>query len=269
MYGIPTRTAAPLTDDQIRRVAPSVFATEAHHSRSDRYAFIPTSEVLAHLRSNGFLPYQARQSVTRLDDRRAFTKHELRLRQAGQQLLQVGDVVPEVILTNSHDGSSGYQVSAGFFRLVCSNGLVVGDSTVSRISVRHSGNVAGEVLEGVYRVVQDIEPALERINTYRSVQLDERRQHAFAEAALALRYDEGKAPIQAGQLLTSRRYEDRGDDLWRTFNRVQENLVRGGLRGRTANGKRTSTRAINGLDQDARLNRSLWILADALAGAAA
>ncbi|HAF2376717.1 TPA: DUF945 domain-containing protein, partial [Salmonella enterica] len=66
----------------------------------------------------------------------------------------------------------------------------------------------------------------------------------------------------ATQILTPRRYEDRKDDLWSVFNRIQENLSKGGLPGRTAKGKRTHTRAVNGIDGDVRLNRALWVMAE-------
>lgn len=87
-------------------------------------------------------------------------------------------------------------------------------------------------------------------------------QHALAKAALTYRFGEEHQPVAATQILTPRRYEDRKDDLWSVFNRIQENLLKGGLPGRTAKGKRTHTRAVNGIDGDIRLNRALWVMAE-------
>lgn len=70
--------------------------------------------------------------------------------------------------------------------------------------------------------------------------------------------------MTATQILTPRRYEDRQDDLWTTYQRLQENLLKGGLSGRTAQGKRTHTRAVNGIDGDVKLNRALWVMAESL-----
>lgn len=54
-YSAPTLCAdSPLSDDQIRRVAPSIFADGKHESRSERYTYIPTIEVLRGLRNEGF-----------------------------------------------------------------------------------------------------------------------------------------------------------------------------------------------------------------------
>ena len=66
------------------------------------------------------------------------------------------------------------------------------------------------------------------------------------------------------QVLTPRRYEDRQDDLWTTYQRLQENLLKGGLPGRTAKGKRSHTRAVSGIDGDVKLNRALWVMAESL-----
>jgi hypothetical protein len=89
-------------------------------------------------------------------------------------------------------------------------------------------------------------------------------QQAFAKAALTYRFGEDHQPVTASQILTPRRYEDRQDDLWSVFNRCQENLLKGGLPGRTAKGKRSHTRAVKGIDGDVKLNRALWVMAEEL-----
>ena len=83
--------------------------------------------------------------------------------------------------------------------------------------------------------------------------------------ALALKYEPDPvrpAPITEAQVLMPRRVDDRGSDLWSTFNRIQENLVKGGLNGRNTRGRRQSTRPVQGIDQNVRLNRALWMLAE-------
>ncbi|MFC3937817.1 DUF932 domain-containing protein, partial [Acidovorax facilis] len=108
------RSPVPLSDDQIRLVAPSIFAEEAHDSRSNRYSYIPTSVVLNKLRGEGFQPFMVTQTRVRREDRREFTKHMIRLRHASQI---TGSEANEIIVLNAHDGSSSYQMLAGMFRL--------------------------------------------------------------------------------------------------------------------------------------------------------
>ena len=104
-YSRLSRDDAPMSDDQIRRVAPSVFADAAHASRSARYAYIATQELLTALRTEGFEVFSAIQARARSEDRVDFTKHLLRLRHVGAagRALDVGDSVPEICLLNSHD----------------------------------------------------------------------------------------------------------------------------------------------------------------------
>ncbi|MCI0152179.1 DUF945 domain-containing protein, partial [Paraburkholderia sediminicola] len=94
-----TRSDRPLTNDDIAEVAPSIFALSAHESRSERYTYIPTSDVLDGLRKEGFQPFMACQTRVRADDKRAHTKHMVRLRHADQI---TGREANEIILLNSH-----------------------------------------------------------------------------------------------------------------------------------------------------------------------
>ncbi|WP_103035984.1 DUF932 domain-containing protein [Castellaniella caeni] len=257
------RSDSPLSDDQIHRVAPSIFAEAPHESRSQRYAYIPTATVLTELRKEGFQPFMVTQTRTRHEDRRDYTKHMIRLRHASQ--INARGEANEIILLNSHDGTSSYQMLAGMFRFVCSNGLVCGD-TVADVRVPHKGDVAGQVIEGAYQVLHGFDRALESRESMQAITLDEGEAEVFARAALSLKYDDPNkpAPITESQILMPRRFDDRRPDLWSVFNRTQENLTKGGLSGRSANGRRQQTRPVQGIDSDIRLNRALWLLADGL-----
>ncbi|MBB5213952.1 DUF932 domain-containing protein [Parapusillimonas granuli] len=257
------RSDSPLSDDQIHRVAPSIFAEAPHESRSQRYAYIPTATVLTELRKEGFQPFMVTQTRTRHEDRRDYTKHMIRLRHASQ--INARGEANEIILLNSHDGTSSYQMLAGMFRFVCSNGLVCGD-TVADVRVPHKGDVAGQVIEGAYQVLHGFDRALESRESMQAITLDEGEAEVFARAALSLKYDDPDkpAPITESQILMPRRFDDRRPDLWSVFNRTQENLTKGGLHGRSANGRRQQTRPVLGIDSDVRLNRALWLLADGL-----
>jgi len=255
------RSDYPLTDDRIRAVAPSIFADAPHESRSGRYAYIPTSIVLTKLRQEGFEPFMVCQTRVRNEDRRDYTKHLIRLRHASQIN---GDEASEVILLNSHDGTSSYQMLAGLFRFVCHNGLVCGDITAD-IRVPHKGDVAHQVIEGAYAVLEGFERVQNARDAMRAIPLDEDEAQTFAHSALALKYDDpAKSTVTANQLLAPRRWDDRKNDLWAVFNRVQENLVKGGLNGRSSNGRHQRTRPVQGIDQNLRLNRALWQLAEGM-----
>lgn len=135
------------------------------------------------------------------------------------------------------------------------------------IRVPHKGNIQHEVIEGAFKVLDTFEAVESSRVAMKTTTLDDGEERVFATAALALRYGEptegqAPAPISADQLLVARRVEDVGSSLWRTFQRVQENTMRGGLPGRSANGRRISTRSVGSIDRTVSLNRALWVLAE-------
>src|SRR5205814_2418427 len=175
----------PLSEDNLRQAAPSIFAAGKHVSRSDRYTYIPTIEVLRSLRSEGFQPFMAAQSRSRVEGKTEYTKHMVRMRHADQ--IRADAEVNEIILINSHDGASSYQMLAGVFRYACCNGLVVG--TVSKdIRIPHKGDVRGDVIEGAFRVLDEFEAIDEAREGMRAMTLSPQESRAFNHPATALRY---------------------------------------------------------------------------------
>lgn len=270
------RRTSFLENDQLARYAPSIFAEMPHSSRSQRYAYIPTIKVVDALRNEGFAPVKVQVARVRQDDRRGFEKHMIRFRRVDSLAGgTVGDVFPEVVLVNSHDGSTSYILESGLFRLVCSNGLVVGHGVSESVRIRHQGNVISDVIEGSFRVLEQSKQAIEVADRWSQIKLAPPEQTALAIGAHHLRFADAagvvETPIQPDQLLRPRRMADDGADLWTVFNRIQENAVKGGLRGTAVdtNGRRrrVSTREVKGIDGNLNLNRALWKMAEAMAAA--
>lgn len=265
-------TGRALTEDELRRVAPSVFATTAHESRSERFAPIPTIEVVRGLAREGFEVVGAKQSLTRVEGKAPFTKHLLRIRKMDSDATYaVGDTVAEMLLKNANDGTSVYDLFAGLFRIACLNSLVANIGSIDSVKVRHTGrNIVDNVIEGTFRVVENAKLALAAPAQWAQVKMERDESLAMAEAARMIRFGDAEgnvdSPITAAQLLTARRTSDaQRDNLWTNFNVLQENVIRGGLHGvaTDANNRRRNmtTRAIKGIDQDVKLNRALWTLA--------
>lgn len=262
------RSDLPLSEDQMRRAAPSIFAEGKHVSRSERYTYIPTIDVLRGLKREGFEPFMVAQGQSRVEGKTEYTKHMIRMRHAGQ--VSTKPEANEIILINSHDGASSYQLLAGAFRFVCCNGLVIGD-VVEDIRLPHRGNIQGEVIEGAFRVLDEFETVEASTEAMKALPLEPREEIAFATAALALRFGErnveetgghNPAPVTAEQLNEARRIEDVEHTLWATFQRVSENVMRGGQPGRTVQGRRMHTRPVAAIDRSVSLNRALWMLAE-------
>lgn len=249
-----------LTLEDVRERAPAVFAPSAHERTSSKYTFIPTERLMFGLMHAGFVPVDARQTHTRRASP-LHARHVVRLRRRFETV-QLKDAVPEVVFLNSHDGTSAYQLRVGLFRVVCTNGLIVSRGAFPGICVPHRGDVVHEVIAAALQIAERFDELATQVERMEARQLLKDEQIAFAERALALRYPNvADSGMQPSQLLTVRRVEDLGDDLWTTFNKVQENLVRGGLSRRAASGRLTRTRRITAIREDVRLNTRLWDLA--------
>lgn len=265
-----TRDTAGLTDEQIRTVAPSVFASEAHSSRTARYAYVPTAELLTGLRREGFLPMEIRQAGSRIEGKAEYTKHLIRFRHASQTALKVGDSVPEIVLVNSHDGTSSYQLMSGLFRLICSNGLIVSEGPQTSLRIPHSGQARDLVIDGAIEILDSLPATAEQVHSFESLDLTDGERLAFATAAIAFRYPDATAaapaPVDAARILSTRRMADSQPTLWNTLNVVQENTVQGGQHFRTLDRNNRpragTTREVKGIDGNVQLNRALWVLAE-------
>lgn len=206
--------------------------------------------------------------VSPVSDVAACTREPLRFRlQVGDRYMTLMDLtgkqVPEIILLNSHDGSSSYQMLPGLFRAVCQNGLVCGES-FGEVRVPHKGDVVSQVIEGAYEVLGIFDRVEEKRDAMQSLLLPPPAQQALAKAALIYRFGEDHQPVTESQILSPRRWQDESNDLWTTYQRIQENLIKGGLSGRNAKGGRSHTRAVRGIDGDVKLNRALWVMAEAM-----
>jgi hypothetical protein len=253
--------------DTIRAHAPAIFAEEPHSSRSERFVHIPTHEMLGALMKEGFRVTGVSVGGSKDAEKRAFTKHMIRLRRENN-VKSVGDTFPEVVLKNAHDGTSQYHLMMGLFRLVCLNGLVVSESLFGDVKVPHRSNAIDKVIEGSYEVLQHSDEVIDQVEQMKAIELNVDEKRAFAKAAIQLRFDEVPADLWPLQVLNPRRRADNLDDLWTVYNRAQENLIKGGLN-YTATEKdnpgvrrHMSTRAVQSVDGDIKLNRALWTLAE-------
>lgn len=271
--------ATPLTDDELRAAVPSLFATEAHESRSDRFVPIPTVNVLDGLRAADFYPVFAQQARTRIPGKAEYTRHMLRLRH--RSLTNAEGRAFEIILTNANDGTSAYKMIAGIFRFVCTNGLFTGDS-FAPVHVRHSGkDVIDAVRTGATNILDVAPEALAMVDEMKGTPVTLPEAEAYARAAHLARFpraysenesgeivlDETAVPVEPRDLLRTRRTADRHATAWHLFNIVQENTIKGGQRGWTVgkNGKprRAKVRAVNGIAESEKLNGFLWDMATA------
>lgn len=257
-----------LSERDLRNTAPAIFSDD--HAMSSRYAQVATSELLRILGTQGYFPVQAKQDNAKRRDPR-YVMHSVVLRHESHIDKQnvIGDSVPQILLVNSHNGRSQLRMRAGLYRFVCANGLVVGDTTMSA-TVPHRGDARAEALGFAQTMAETSDRLARVVKQWSNITLTSQQRLAFAKEAAELRFGpEGAKSFETRSLLEARREEDNGVSLWRVFNVLQENTVKGGLRGMSADGRQTTTRALNAIQASANYNARLWDIASRYAGAAA
>lgn len=253
-----------LTPEALRDSAPAAFAPCAHERTSKAYTFISSERVLAALSQAGFLPVEARQTMTRTASP-LHARHLIRLRRRSETV-QLREAVPELLFLNSHDGTGAYQLRVGLYRAVCTNGLVVSMGVFPIWRVMHRGDVLDDVVRAALEISERFGVLATAVERMERTMLDDAQRQHFATEALALRFPQDQPGSMApAQLLEPRRPEDVGHDLWRTFNVVQEGVLRGGLLRRSATNRLSRSRRITAIREDLRLNSALWDMAMARA----
>lgn len=271
------RAEHPIALADLVQKMPTVAQREAHESRSNRFRAITTADVLETLNDNGFDIYQAQRVGVRKPEHDGFEKHLITLRHRDalptldnslkrgvHGFMEYGDVIPEIQLRNANDGTSSYELFAAMFRLACCNGLMVGYSFGS-IRVAHTGNVVEKVRQGAFDIVESFRPMLEQKHLMEVRAMSDGDIAEFTHRAAAIQFTDDAMPFRPERLAVARRPADTEPNLWNVFNRVQENLIKGGLRGTVvgSNGRmrRTSTRAVGAIDASVKINRKLWDIA--------
>ncbi len=259
------RTNTPMTIDQIRSATPAVFATSGHPARvSNQYSFVSTEQVLHGMLDAGYGVFRAQQKHTQAKEDMPYTRHILGFRPLGWN--QKAEATPEILMLSAHDAKCSFQLMAGLFRFVCCNGMIVGER-FETIRTTHKGDIVQEVKDAAEKIVE-FAPRLEEFQTRcLSTTLSKAKSQTYAQKAMQIRH-QGSTPYEPAELLTVRRDEDKGADLWHTYQRVQENLMRGGIAGLSATGRATVSRPINRVTKDVIYNRALWDLTEEFAKAA-
>jgi len=242
--------------ENLRQTAPSAFSTEASPKMSDKYVFVPTMDIIEKFNQEGWNVAAARQVGKGM-----YGVHEIRLRNS--ELPQVGDSLIEAIIRNSHNGLSTFSVSAGLHRLVCANGLTVPTSVSDSFNIRHQSFDLGEVKRLTDDFAKRLPIIQNSVDKMKSRELTEGEQIGFVKSASVIRWREGKAPstIKMEDILQPLRDGDKGNDMWSTFNVVQEKFVRGGVQ--YMSGRRsTSMKELSNIFTRNKVNTQLWELAE-------
>lgn len=252
----------PISDRQLKEFAPTIFAKGGMPGVSEKYGFVNTKTIIDAMRDHSFDIVEVRQSQRRDQERMPFTKHMLKFRPTGLiGKIKRGDVVPQVMMLNSHDRSSGFHLYAAMYRLICDNGMIVSDGAeVTPIKVHHTARMVENVVDRSLELIKCIDGVYRLRGDMLKTELTPKTALAFAKQAVTFRPPR-TAVLAPETLLIPRRKEDDKFDLWHVFNRIQENMLRGGNETTAEDGRVVMTRGIGRIERDVEVNTKLWSLA--------
>jgi hypothetical protein len=252
-----------LSIDQAILRAPSIAAKEPVSAASERYVPVHTTDMVEALQKNGWGIISASEQKVRTPDRQGFQKHIVTF---GASALQTYEEIPTIALINSADRTTKYTLLGGIHVFVCTNGLIISKKTLDEVKFKHQDITLEQVTMATERMGFKLRQTAESIDSMRNRELNNIEQIQFATKALEIRYgDIKRSPIGTTTVLEPRREADTQNNLWKIFNRVQENIIRGGqsdhlkdVHGRSLG----RSQPIKSIDRDILINTQLWDLAE-------
>ena len=279
-----------LSKDELREIAPSIFSTVPSPEVSKKYSHIPTDKLIDDMELLGWFPIDAKEVNARTKGTMGFQKHlvvfrnpDIVINQMPNNIVEsstsptgyrktdgtfakknpIDTVFPQILLTNSHDGKNAFTFTAGLFRMICENGLVISTNEFEKVSIRHMGYDFDELQVQINEMVEQLPLTVESMNKMIDTQMNQKSILKFAKDMLAVRFPEDelrRITIDMDEFITPVRPEDKGDDLWSVFNVIQEKIIEGDFE-YTVGTKHRKARQIKNFKQDMDLNSKMFDVA--------
>ena len=279
-----------LSKDELREIAPSIFSTKPSPEVSKHYSHIPTDKLIDDMELLGWFPIDAKEVNARTKGTMGFQKHlvvfrnpDIVINQMPNNIVEsstsptgyrktdgtfakknpIDTVFPQILLTNSHDGKNAFTFTAGLFRMICENGLVISTNEFEKVSIRHMGYDFDELQVQINEMVEQLPLTVESMNKMIDTQMNQKSILKFAKDMLAVRFPEDelrRITIDMDEFITPVRPEDKGEDLWSVFNVIQEKIIEGDF-DYTIGTKHRKARQIKNFKQDMDLNSKMFDVA--------
>ena len=276
--------------DELREIAPSIFSTKPSPEVSKKYSHIPTDKLIDDMELLGWFPIDAKEVKARTKDTIGYQKHlvvfrnpDIVINQMPKNIVEsstsptgfrktdgtfakknpIDTVFPQILLTNSHDGKNAFTFTAGLFRMICENGLVISTNEFEKVAIRHMGYDFEELQKQITEMVEQLPLTVESMNKMIDTQMNQKSILKFAKDMLAVRFPEDelrRITIDMDEFITPVRPEDKGDDLWSVFNVIQEKIIEGDFE-YTVGSKHRKARQIKNFKQDMDLNSKMFDVA--------
>ncbi len=236
--------------------APAINANQPSAKASQKYTFISTRSILEKALDAGWHIREAKQSKGGITG-----QHRVSLIHSSQLGLDLAEIegFPQINLINSHDLTKQFNYVMGYFRTVCSNGLIAPTGMTSQIKTVHrfSEDKLSMFTSTLDQALHGFQSVQESVNNFKERVLSPEEKNALARFAYYIRFRyrmQQPRKLNVEELLQPRRPVDEGNSLWKTFNVIQENVTLGGG---------TLGKGITRFQDDIRFNQELWTGANA------
>ena len=284
------RKSQELSKNELREMAPSIFSTKPSPEVSSKYSHIPTYKLIDDMKLLGWKAIDAKEVRARQKNTVGFQKHlvvfrndDIVINQMPNDIREsitsptgyrrtdgtfakknpIDTVFPQILLTNSHDGKNAFTFTAGLFRMICENGLVVSTNEFEKVAIRHMGYDFEELQKQITEMTEKLPLTVESMNNMIDTKMNQNSIVKFAKDMLAVRFPEDelkRITIDMDEFITPVRPEDNGDDLWSIFNVIQEKIIEGDF-DYTIGTKHRKARQIKNFKQDMDLNSKMFDVA--------
>ncbi len=257
-----------LSKEELATLAPQTFNHIVSSNLTNKYVHIPTDTIVDDMEKLGWFPYNVKTVKARKKNAQT-AKHLIQFFNPNIVINNEegkADLYPNLLLINSHDGSTAVRFEMGVFRMVCENGLVIKSKDFGGFKMKHMGYTFEDLRVHINNMVKELPTVVANLNKFSQVEMTPEQQHEFAIKAVEARFGEDKQLTDEDikGLLIAERKEDVGDTCWLIMNRVQEKLTNGGFSYLSVKGKPRKARAIKNFTQDIEFNQKIWSLLEEL-----
>lgn len=255
-----TEQIKPMSNEELFEAAPSIFSKTPIDGVSDRYAFVPTHALLDTFRASGYYPIMAGESKVRLDENHGYQKHMVQFRSLDNILRpNAKEEYADIVLTNSSDAKASFKLTLSYWRIVCENMLHIPSNVLSHHSIIHSGFNIDKVHKAIEEITSYMPKVEKQIEAFKDIELNPIEQKSLARAGIDIRFDKEVHDVSTDEFLKIHRLADEKPTLWNVYNRIQEAMIRGGVKAKNrSTGKSFTSKAINAIDANIKLNQELF-----------
>jgi len=172
------------------------------------------------------------------------------------------------LIVNSYNGLTSIQFNLGVYRIVCRNGLIVGDDLFKMRAV-HKGNIIDQVEEATEAMAESSKKVVEFVQLMQDTNYTPEEEEQFILSAIEFRHPkalEGPVkPFDYTSQFQAKREQDVDTTVYNLYNRVQEKLIGGDYHFYSANLEAMrKAKSFSGVNTMIKANQFLWSQAQQL-----